>query len=134
MSNVKRTTYYVGHIREVVNRYKELNVWKEAMGLCTDVYKLTAGFPDSEKFGLTSQLNRSAVSIPSNIAEGAGRPSEKQFASFLGIANGSCNELYTQLEIASRIGLLNENELLEFEDRIEKIQNMIFKLKRTFSK
>lgn len=86
------------------------------MELVTDIYKATASFPKDEIYGLTSQIRRSAVSVPSNIAEGAGRKGKNEFRHFLHIALGSLSELETQLLIAHNIGYLNENacgELLE---------------------
>ena len=80
-----------------MNNFKELKIWIKAMNVVTDVYKATLNFPGDEKFGLTSQIRRCAVSIPSNIAEGAGRNTNGEFRQFLGIANGSCYELQTQL-------------------------------------
>jgi four helix bundle protein len=91
-----------------MNRYKDLRVWQKAMDLVVEVYKLTGHFPDSEKYGLISQMNRSAVSIPSNIAEGSGRNSPREFHQFLGIAKGSLAELETQLEISKRLSLYTE--------------------------
>lgn len=73
-----------------MHEYKKLKVWNDAIELVTDIYLITKTFPDSEKYGLVSQINRCAVSIPSNIAEGAGRNSNGEFRQFLGIANGSC--------------------------------------------
>ncbi len=82
-----------------MHNLKELKIWNKAIDLTVDVYKATASFPSEERYGLTSQARRSAVSIPSNIAEGAGRNSNKEFSNFLGIANGSSYELQTQLVI-----------------------------------
>lgn len=83
-----------------MHEYKKLKVWNDAIELVTDIYLITKTFPDSEKYGLVSQINRCAVSIPSNIAEGAGRNSNGEFRQFLGISNGSCYELETQLLLA----------------------------------
>ena len=84
-------------------KFRELLVWQDSMALAREVYTLTAEFPQKEKFGLSSQLCRAAVSIPSNIAEGHGRLSDKSFAVFLGNARGSLFELETQLEIAGSL-------------------------------
>ena len=86
-----------------MNKLKDLKIWNKAMDLTVEVYKATSTFPTDERFGLTSQSRRAAVSIPSNIAEGAGRNSMKEFNNFLGIANGSSYELQTQLVIAKQI-------------------------------
>ncbi|MFC6996213.1 four helix bundle protein [Rufibacter roseus] len=80
-----------------MHNFKELKIWQEAMTLAKKVFELSASFPANEKYGLTSQINRSAVSVPSNIAEGAGRGSDKEFIQFLNIARGSAFELETQL-------------------------------------
>ncbi len=79
------------------------------MDLVVEVYKITAAFPNEERYGLTSQIKRSAVSIPSNISEGAGRNSSKEFNNFIAIANGSSFELQTQLILAERLGLGNRD-------------------------
>jgi len=77
------------------------------MNLVEMVYEITTSFPEEEKYGLVNQIRRSAISIPSNISEGAGRNSKKKFRNFLGIANGSLNELLTQLELSERLGYTN---------------------------
>ena len=116
-----------------MNNYKELIVWQKSMDLVEKVYELTLLFPKDEKYGLISQIQRSAVSIPSNISEGAGRNSNKEFRNFLGIANGSINELSTQLELALRIGYIKNNELEEVLILITEIQKMNFTLIKKFS-
>ncbi len=87
--------------------HKQLDTWQQAMQLVKMVYGVTATFPREELFGLTSQMRRAAISIPSNIAEGAGRSGSKEFAHFLDIARGSLSELDTQLEIAVMLGYLS---------------------------
>lgn len=86
----------------------DLKVWQLAMDLVTDVYAITKLFPDSEKFGLASQMQRAAVSVPSNIAEGAGRESDADFMRFLVIARGSLSELETQVLISQRLGYVDD--------------------------
>jgi four helix bundle protein len=93
--------------------HKNLDVWKKSMDLVEVTYKLTQQFPDSEKFGLTSQMRRSAVSIPSNIAEGAARKGDKELIQFLYIALGSISELETQYLIAVRLKFTNKDEVIE---------------------
>ncbi len=90
--------------------HHRLEVWKLSRTLVTDIYKLTKSFPKEEVFGLTAQIRRSAVSIPSNIAEGAARSGSKEFAQFLSIARGSASELDTQLLIAADLGYIKEND------------------------
>jgi four helix bundle protein len=98
--------------------YRDLNVWQNGMDLVEDVYKIAANFPKEEKYGLTSQVRRCAVSIPSNIAEGFMRQSTKEYIQFLYISLGSLGELDTQMEIAVRLSFmeaqkdLNEKTLL----------------------
>jgi four helix bundle protein len=112
-------------------RYQQLVVWRKAMQLVTEVYRVTGGFPDTEKFGLVSQMRRAAVSLPSNIAEGTGRGTDKEFSRFLQIARGSLFELETQIEIATRLGLINQtNSLTEQIDHMfALLSNLIQKLK-----
>lgn len=90
--------------------HKSLDVWKESVELCVSIYRATARFPKTEDFGLTSQMRRASVSIPSNIAEGAGRGATKEFIQFLKIASGSLSELDTQLEIALKLGYISESQ------------------------
>ncbi|BAU53254.1 four helix bundle protein [Mucilaginibacter gotjawali] len=107
-----------------MHNLKELKIWNKAIDLSVDVYKATASFPADERFGLTSQSRRSAVSIPSNIAEGAGRNSNKEFCNFLGIANGSSFELQTQLVISNKLSLLNDELLSDLLQQIDELQKM----------
>jgi four helix bundle protein len=113
-----------------MHKFKELTIWQKGIDLAVDVYKLTARFPKEEQFGLTSQIKRSAVSIPSNIAEGAGRNKEGEFVHFLGISNGSANELETQLIIANKLGFIENETLEKTTKRITEIQNMTFSLQK----
>lgn len=89
-----------------VQYYGDLIVWQKAMDLTTAVYRVTSGFPDVERFGLTNQIRRAAVSVPSNIAEGQGRGTTRDFLHFLYIARGSLQEVETQLLLAHRLGFL----------------------------
>ena len=110
---------------------RKLKIWTDAVDLAVDVYQITSRFPKEEKFGLVSQMNRCAVSISSNIAEGAGRNSVGEFIQFLGIANGSSNELFTQLVISSRLKLINQETLELLEDRIDKMQRSTYNFSKT---
>lgn len=114
-----------------ITTHKDLDVWKKAMDLATQVYSLTSRFPKEELYGLTAQMRRSAVSIPSNIAEGAARHSRKEFIQFLSIASGSVAELETQLVLAFRIGFLPTNTALA---KIEEIRKMLLGLLRSLRK
>lgn len=111
--------------------YRDLHVWQRAMQLTTSIYRLTQGFPKEEQFGLTNQIRRSAVSIPSNIAEGQGRSSKKEFCQFLSIARGSNNELRTQLEIARNLNFGDQQSIAEAEKLTEEISKMLFSLIET---
>jgi len=90
--------------------HHKLEAWKVSRALVKDVYLLTQKFPREEMFGLVSQMRRAAVSIPSNIAEGAARTGDREFAQFLNVARGSLSELETQLLIASDLGYINSND------------------------
>ena len=98
--------------------HKKLKAWQLSMDIAVDLYKATENFPQEERFGLTSQMRRSAVSVPSNVAEGAGRQTKKEFVNFLHIAQGSLSELDTQLELAKRLQFLDENTWKQMDDRL----------------
>ena len=112
-----------------MHQFKELKVWQKSMDLVVDIYTVTTNFPTDEKFGLTSQLRRCAVSIPSNIAEGAGRDSDKEFSYFLSIALSSSFELETQLILSQRLNLLTKQNLEDLLSLNNYVQNMIVKLR-----
>jgi len=105
--------------------HKKLDVWKMAMDLVFDVYRVTKNFPMEEKFSLTDQLRRAAVSIPSNIAEGASRNTKKEFANFLYMAQGSLSELDTQSEIALKLGYVESKDFENLELKMDRIGRMI---------
>ncbi len=109
-----------------MHNFKELKSWQKAIDFYLDIYKLTGQFPIEEKFGLILQLRRSGVSVPSNIAEGSGRNSDKEFLNFLSIATGSSYEIETQLIIAHRLGYIKEEEIKEATLKLTEIQKMIF--------
>lgn len=110
------------------HNYKKLQVWQESVDLAVDLYKVLQHFPADEKFGIASQIKRSIVSVPSNIAEGAGRHTSKQFVHFLSNANGSACEVDTQLIIANRVGFIEDDLYAEIENRLNKIQRMLYNL------
>jgi four helix bundle protein len=109
--------------------YKDMDVYKVSIDLVVDVYQATAGFPKHEVYGLASQMQRCAVSIPSNIAESSGRQSSKEFVHFLFTANGSLSELETQLEIALRLGYLDNTD--NMTSKIKRIRPMMLSLIRS---
>src|SRR5690606_183253 len=106
--------------------HKDLIVYQEALNYVELIYKVTSVFPESEKFGLTNQLRRASVSVPSNIAEGAGRQSQKEFIHFLHIALGSVSEIETQIEISKRLGYISE--ITELQEKNIYIRRMLLKL------
>lgn len=106
---------------ERIRSYQDLDVWRISMDLAQQAYEITRVFPREEQFGMTSQIRRSATSIPANIAEGYGRQSRGDFVRFLRIAQGSLKELETHLLLASRVGLLDndaQDAPLEMADRV----------------
>ncbi len=117
-----------------MNKLREIKIWNKAIDLSVDVYKATASFPIDERFGLTSQSRRAAVSIPSNIAEGAGRNSIKEFNNFLGIANGSSYELQIQLIIANKLEILSSEILDPLLNQIDELQKMTYGFQQMLEK
>jgi len=118
----------------VETRFKRLEVWKDSMILVKKVYKLTSSFPESERFGLSSQLQRAIVSVASNIAEGSGRGTKKDFINFLNHARGSLYEVMTQLEIAASLKYASRENVDKFIEDCEglarRINALINSLKR----
>ncbi len=107
-----------------MHKIEELKIWKKSMELPKSVYKICGELPSDERFGLISQIKRCAVSIPSNIAEGAGRNSKKEFAHLLSIANGSSYELQTQLMLSMELKLISEEKIKPILENIIEIQKM----------
>jgi four helix bundle protein len=105
--------------------HENLNVWKMAVDFVVDVYKVTEHFPKEEKFGLTSQIRRAAVSVPAIIAEGAARKSVKEFSYFLSNAQGSASEVETELLISHRLGYLNKTRFLELQTNLDSMGKMM---------
>ena len=104
-------------------KHKDLDVWKIGMDIVIEVYSITQNFPSQEQYGLTSQIRRSAVSIPSNIAEGAARGSKREFTNFLYIARGSLSELDTQLILSRRLGYVSNMQ--DTETKIIELRNKL---------
>ncbi|WP_179335977.1 four helix bundle protein [Winogradskyella costae] len=113
----------------MAHKFKELLIWKRSRLFCSDIYEITSKFPDSEKFGLTNQLRRASVSIPSNIAEGSSRNSNKDFARFLQISIGSAYEIETQLLISADLNFILDKELQSSLSELDEIIKMISKFK-----
>lgn len=116
-----------------VKSYRDLDVWKRGMDISEAVYKLTKGFPREELYGLTSQMRRSAVSIPANIAEGWGRSGTVEFLQFLRIAQGSMRELETFLMLAVRIELAREAETAPILESLTVLAKQLTNLQRTLN-
>ena len=103
--------------------HKEMDVWKKSMVLVEAIYKMSAQFPTDECFGLTSQIRRAAISIPSNVAEGAARKSDKEFIQFISIALGSLSEVETQYHLAIRLNFINQ--MSEIEDLLISVGRLL---------
>ncbi len=108
------------------HNFKDLLIWQNAMEIAPLSYRLTNSFPKEEKFGLVSQIQRCAVSIASNIAEGSGRVSKKEFQHFISIAMGSCFELETQFLLAYKFNYISDEQLQNFSEKIATLQKMTF--------
>lgn len=116
-----------------MHNLKELKIWHKSIALAVNVYKATGNFPKEEKFGLTSQIRKSAVSIPSNIAEGAGRNSNNEFVHFLGVSNGSSYELQTQLIISNQLNLIASEIVEPLLFQIDELQKMNYTFQKTLN-
>jgi len=108
-----------------MHQFRELKVWQKAMDLAQTTYELCIQFPDAERYGLVSQMRRAAVSIPSNISEGAGRNSKGEFQQFIGIAIGSAYELETQFLLAGRLLYLEEAKVELITAQLVELQKML---------
>ncbi|RLG33355.1 four helix bundle protein [Methanosarcinales archaeon] len=117
-----------------MKNYKELEVWKKGVDLIVEVYGITKGFPQEEKFGLVSQIQRAAVSIPANIAEGWGRGSTKEYIQFLRMARGSLMELETHLIVSQRLNYINQETLELMLEEIQTLGKMLNALITSLSK
>jgi len=117
--------------KKEMHKLYDLKVWHKSIELSVMVYRTTEKFPFEERFGLTSQSRRAAVSISSNIAEGAGRNSDNEFVHFLGIANGSSYELQSQLIISNKLNLISNDALGKLISKVDEIQKMIYALQNT---
>ena len=113
-------------VRTMVRSFRDLDVWKKSVQMAISIYRLTQGFPREELYGLSSQMRRAAISVPSNIAEGHGRLNTGEYRQFLGVARGSNFELQTQFEIARGLGIGNSKLLEDAEDLSHEVGKMIF--------
>ncbi|WP_372649456.1 four helix bundle protein [Draconibacterium sp.] len=114
-----------------MHQFKELKVWQKGRVLVKEIYQATHAFPKDELFGIVSQMRRAAVSIPTNIAEGCGRNSDKELGRFLDIANGSAFELETLMILSLDLEYLSQNKFEEFDAKLNEVQKMIFGLKQS---
>ena len=117
-----------------MKKFKNLKVWQKGIELVKNIYKSSREFPKEELYGLTSQIKRSAVSIPSNIAEGSGRGTDKEFNRFLDIALGSSFELETQLIIAHELEFLSDESFNNLNNELDEEQKMIVGLQKSLKK
>ena len=117
-----------------MHNFRELRIWKESMEIAKIVHSFTLQFPKDERFAITQQINKCSVSIPSNIAEGAGRVSKKDFKHFISIAIGSCFELETQLILSGEFNYLDKEKLTELLIKITTLQKMMNKFHDTLDK
>ncbi len=114
-----------------MHKFKDLEIWKKSRIFCSKMYAITSKFPETEKFGLTNQLRRASISIPSNIAEGSSRNSNKDFSRFLQITLGSAYEIETQLLISLDLKFFDKNELDSLLNDLSSIIKMTSKFKST---
>jgi len=111
--------------------HKRLVAWQKAVELVTEIYKMTEGFPKKEEFGITSQLRRAAISVPSNIAEGLTRKTKKDKLHFLNIAQASLSEIDTQIEISLRLGYVSQQVYEDVEIRVVEVEKLLSGLIRS---
>lgn len=116
-----------------MSSFKDLKVWEKAINLTIEIYKITEDFPKEEIYGITSQMRRSAVSIPSNIAEGRNRGTRKDFCNFLRIALGSCAELSTQIEISKKLPKTSNFDYNNAESILTEIMKMLYTIVKKLS-
>lgn len=114
--------------------FKKLTVWQKTRLFVKDLYLLTQKFPNEEKFGLTQQIRRAAVSMFSNIAEGSGRNTNSDFAHFLDMANGSAFEVETQLYVAVDLGYISQQDFENLQFQLQEIEKMLYNLRKSLSK
>ena len=125
MSSASRRMTELGDATIMPNNYQDLLVWRKSMDFVEEIYRLTRSLPREEIYGLTTQLRRAAVSIPSNIAEGHGRSSDRDFAAFLSYAKGSACESATQLLLCVRLGYLQQAQVEKALGLCTEIQNIL---------
>ncbi len=118
----------------MLKNYKELKVWQRSYQLCLEIYKITKRFPNEEKYGLTSQIRRAAVSVPSNISEGYGRKTTPEYIRFLYIAYGSNCEMETQILLSGDLGYIETDKLENLQERMGEVERMLKALIKSLEK
>jgi four helix bundle protein len=116
--------------RNRTRSYRDLDAWQVAMAIAVEIYRITSAFPVEEKFGLTAQLRRAAVSIPSNLAEGHDRLGPAEFRRFVSMARGSVAEVGTQIALAVALGFIASDEITSLSSQLERLSKMLFGLYR----
>jgi len=111
--------------KEMLKNYKELSIWQKSYQLCLEIYRITKEFPKEERYGLTSQIRRASVSIPSNIAEGYGRKTTPEYLRALYVAYGSNCELETQILLSGDLGYINEEDMKKLQKAIGDVERML---------
>jgi four helix bundle protein len=117
-----------------MHNFRNLEIWRKAIALSTEVYSVTKSFPASEQFGLTSQIQRAVVSVAANIAEGSARSSNKEFVHFLEFSLGSLYELETELIVANNVGILDQSKFDNLSNKMTELEKMILSFKFTLQK
>ena len=118
----------------MLTSYRDLDVWKQSLALVTDVYRVTAKLPASERFGLTSQLRRAAVSVPCNVAEGYGRATRGEYLNQLSVARGSVNEVEALCEVCKHLQFLEDEDLHAIIEKIARVRQMLGRLREALKK
>ena len=134
ISDKLQTTSYNAGMNQGTQNYKDLVVWQKGIELAKVIYRLTQNFPSEEKFGLTAQMRRAAVSIPSNLAEGQARHTSGEFVQFISHAEGSAAELDTQLILAVELGLCKKSTALPISESIDETRRMLNALRRAIAR
>jgi four helix bundle protein len=120
-------------VEQSIKDYRDLLIWKKGIELTKEIYNITSRFPSNEMYGLTSQLQRASVSIPSNIAEGQARQRSAEFCQFLRVSLGSLAEVETQMVIACELGFTSMNKLEDVRGKITELRKMIYSIQRKIS-
>lgn len=118
----------------MLRSYRDLDVWKHSLALVTDVYRITAKLSSSERFGLTAQLRRAAVSIPCNVAEGYGRATRGEYLNQVSVARGSVNEVEALFEVCKELEFLGDSDLLAINAQVVRVRQMLGRLREALKK